>query len=211
MNILLADDHQIVRMGLCALLTKMYPSAIVFEVGNSEGAFEVFKKEKIDFMLTDLQMPNTDSRQMIQYALSINTKMRILIFSVKPELLFARRFLKAGAHGFVEKGASVDVINNAIRTVWEGNVYLSPILAAQFAKLVIQGGVGENPFEQLTDREFEIVQRLLAGLRPSDICQELNIQPSTVTTYKKRIFEKLGVKNVHELSILKEEYGEPTK
>ncbi|HEX2682487.1 MAG TPA: response regulator transcription factor, partial [Ferruginibacter sp.] len=131
---------------------------------------------------------------------------RVLMFSMSAENIYAKRFMKAGASGFVSKEAPLEDITRAISTILNGKKYISDSLAEKLAEDSYSGKSG-NPFNELSPREFEIVSLLLEGKTVTDISHTLNIQTSTVGTHKARLFEKLGVTNILELKELATTYN----
>ena len=130
----------------------------------------------------------------------------MLIFSMSSETIYAKRFLKAGAKGFLSKDSSLDEIKKAINLVLNNRRYVSDSLAEALA-FSSASNSPENPFEKLSQREFEIASLLLGGQSVSDVSRALNLQTSTVGTHKSRIFEKLGIDNILELKELATSYN----
>jgi two-component system invasion response regulator UvrY len=151
-------------------------------------------------------MPKTDSFGLMEYIHVKYPKAKVLVFSVSAENTYARRFMKAGAYGFVSKEAPLEEIIKAINLVLNDRKYISESLAYKIAEDSFAGR-SENPFNKLSPREFEIVSLLLGGQTVSDISQSLNIQTSTVGTHKARLFEKLSVTNILELKELATAYN----
>lgn len=203
---LLIDDHEVVRSGIHSLLSEMYNPCEVIEAYDADSATEKLKQSLYDLIMMDIQMPNSDSLGLMQY---INTKYpeaKVLIFSMSAENLYAKRFLKAGAKGFLSKDASLDEIKKAINIVLNNRRYVSDSFAEQLAASSFSD-TPDNPFEKLSQREFEIASMLLTGLTLSEVSKSLNLQTSTVGTHKSRIFEKLGISNILELKELATSYN----
>ncbi len=203
---LLVDDHVVVRSGVKILLADLYPSSEVYEAMNGETAIEKLKESAYDLILLDIQMPNTDSLGLMEYIHVTYPQARVLMFSMSAENIYAKRFMKAGAYGFVSKEAPLEEITKAITTILGGKKYISESLAQKLAEDSFSGKSG-NPFNELSPREFEIVSLLLEGKTVTEISQVLNIQTSTVGTHKARLFEKLGVENILKLKELATTYN----
>ena len=203
---LLVDDHVVVRSGVKILLADLYPSSEVYEAMNGETAIEKLKESSYDLILLDIQMPNTDSLGLMEYIHVTYPQARVLMFSMSAENIYAKRFMKAGAYGFVSKEAPLEEITKAITTILGGKKYISESLAQKLAEDSFSGKSG-NPFNELSPREFEIVSLLLEGKTVTEISQVLNIQTSTVGTHKARLFEKLGVENILKLKELATTYN----
>lgn len=203
---LLVDDHVIVRSGIKFLLSEIYKLAEIHEVSDGDTAIEKLKENQYDLIMLDIQMPKTDTFGLMEYIHIKYPAAKVLIFSVSAENTYARRFMKAGAFGFVSKESPLEEIIKAINLVLNDRKYISETLAYKIAEDSFEGR-SDNPFNKLSPREFEIVSLLLSGQTVSDISQSLNIQTSTVGTHKARLFEKLRVANILELKELATAYS----
>lgn len=205
-NILLLDDHLVVRKGLIAVLTDVYKNLRFFEAADDETALKILKEQHIDLVVLDLQLPGIDAIHLIELILIRHPQIYILIFSILPEAMYGRRVLKAGASGFLNKDAPFEEVKKAFDLALSGKKYMSQQLVEILAQN-ISNRVPSNPFEKLSHREFEIIHLFLNGKSISEISKKLNIKPSTVGTYKSRIFEKLNVATLFELNNLAAIYG----
>ncbi|MEO7307305.1 MAG: response regulator transcription factor [Ferruginibacter sp.] len=203
---LLVDDHVVVRSGIKTLLSEIYNPAEVHEAMNGDTAISKLKNEQFDLIIMDIQMPNTDTLGLMEYVHITYPAAKVLMFSMSAENIYAKRFMKAGASGFVSKEAPLEEITRAISTILNGKKYISDTLAEKLAEDSYSGKSG-NPFNELSPREFEIVTLLLDGKTVTDISHALNIQTSTVGTHKARLFEKLGVTNILALKELATTYN----
>jgi two-component system, NarL family, invasion response regulator UvrY len=203
---LIVDDHVIVRSGIKFLLAEIYQLAEIHEASDGDSATEKLKEHQFDLIMLDIQMPKTDSFGLMEYIHIKYPQARVLVFSVSAENTYARRFMKAGAYGFVSKEAPLEEIIKAINLVLNDRKYISESLAYKIAEDSFAGR-SDNPFNKLSPREFEIVSLLLNGQTVSDISQSLNIQTSTVGTHKARLFEKLSITNILELKELATAYN----
>src|SRR5690242_10424914 len=194
---LIADDHEIVRQGLKLLIADFYPGAQIVEAFNGDTTMAKLKQHKCTIVILDVQMPNTNSLDLVEYITAFHPETKILIFSMSSETLYGKRFIKAGAQGYLSKDASVEEVKKAIETVLSGRRYISANLMDAFVE-----EEQNNPFTTLSDREFEIAKLLLTGLSINEIANQIHLQPSTVGTYKARIFEKLHVSNILQLKEL---------
>lgn len=203
---LLVDDHVVVRSGIRGLISEIFKPCEVFEAGDTDSATQKLKEHHYDLIMMDIQMPNSDTLGLMEY---INVKYpdaRVLIFSMSSENIYARRFLKAGAKGFLSKDAPLDEIKKAINLILNGRKYISDTLAEMLTDSSYNDGPS-NPFEKLSHREFEITSLLLSGQTVSEISRSLNLQVSTIGTHKGRVFEKLGISNLIELKELATSYN----
>lgn len=205
-NILLIDDHLVIRKGLVALLTDFYTNLVFFEASNDEIALSILKKADIDLVVLDLQLPDTDAINLIEIITIKYPHIYILVFSMLPETMYGRRVLKAGASGFLNKDAPLDEVKKAFDFALARKKYMSQQLVEILTQNILNR-TPANPFEKLSHREFEIIHLLLNGRSISEISKRLNIKASTVGTYKSRIFEKLSVSTVFDLNNLAALYG----
>jgi two-component system invasion response regulator UvrY len=206
MNVLIADDHKIVRMGLSIIVSSEIIGAEISEAANAAEVLKILKQKKIDMMLMDLKMPDTDSIGLLEQALSIYPSLKVLVVSLNPERVFAMRCLKAGAFGYIEKSSDQTSLKKAVLQVSKGKKYMSEDIVEQMAEY-LTSGKSSDPFAELTKKEFLVATYLINGMGNKEICDALNLQTSTVATYKMRIFEKMNIKNVHELAQLAAQYN----
>lgn len=199
---LLVDDHAIVRKGLKSLIESFLPHAKVEESSNGDMALEKIKADSYDLVVLDVNMPETDSLGLVSNILSVKTSQKIIMFSINSEEIYAKRYLKIGARGYLRKDAQAEEIQNAILTVLNNKRYISAGLKENLLKSMHENEEPENPFNKLSAREFEIVQHLCRGDSVASISQVFKLHTSTVGTHKARIFQKLKCLNVVELSNL---------
>ena len=203
---LLIDDHIVVRSGIRGLLQEIFTPCEIDEAGDGNEAVEKLKQNSYDFIMMDVQMPNTDSLGLMEYIHVRYPESKVLVFSMSPEKIYARRFLKAGAKGFLTKEADLDEVKKAITLILNNRIFISEALAISLVE-DSYSTKPNNPFEKLSAREFEITTLLLSGHTVSAISKSLNLQVSTVGTHKARIFEKLGIGNLLELKELSNSYN----
>ena len=203
---LLVDDHMVVRSGIKNILADIYNPSEIYEAANGESAEEKLKERSYDLIMLDIQMPGTDTLGLMEYINITYPDAKVLMFSMSAENIYARRFMKAGAYGFISKESPLEEITRAISVILNGKKYISESLAEKLAEDSFSGKSG-NPFNELSPREFEIVTLLLEGKTVTEISHALNIQTSTVGTHKARLFEKLGVDNILKLKELATTYN----
>jgi two-component system invasion response regulator UvrY len=204
-KILLVDDHFVVRSGMKAVLSEMLKPIEIHDAGDGETVVEKLKKTTYDLIIMDIKMPDTDTLGLMEYIATKYPEAKVLIFSMNSENIYAKRFLKMGAKGFISKNALLEDIIKAINTVLNGRKYISESLAQSLAEESISD-TKSNPFDMLSKREFEIVSLLVSGQTLNEIAACLNLHSSTVGTHKAKIFEKLGVGNILELKELANSY-----
>ena len=197
-KILLVDDHSIIRTGIKFLLGLDLDSFHFDEAADGETACEMVQKFNYHLIIMDINMPGTDTFLVVEKILNQKPNSKILMFTINSETIYAKRFLKLGVKGYVRKDAPADKIREAVLTVLNDRLYFSKSLTESLAAEVSSNGKN-NPFDNLSPRQFEIVQLLIRGKKVSDICVQMNLHSSTVSTQKNRIYEKLNVNNLIDL------------
>lgn len=200
-NILICDDHSIVRSGIKALIKENIPFQRIDEAENDAQLVHLVRSIAYDLVLLDINIPGSDFVNQMDWLKTTAPDTRVLIFTTHPEDIYGRHSLQLGAKGYLNKTASNAAIIHAITKVLEGGTYISSTL-----KELMIGVMDEekdtNPFNRLSVRELEIAVLINNGLSLPQICSTLNIQYSTANTHKRRIFEKLNVYNTLSLSRL---------
>ncbi len=200
-SFLLIDDHVVVRTGIKLLLNSIYPDSTIEEAKDGEEAVKKLKECQYEFAMLDVQMPNTDSLALMETIRVEFPNIKVLVFSMNAESIYALRFMKAGAMGFISKEAPMDEVKKAILQVVNGKKYISEEMLFVLAEST-NAANNNNPFSLLSTREFEIATMLLNGKTISVIAADLSLGISTVGTHKGRIFTKLKVTNLIELKEL---------
>ena len=195
---LIVDDHAIVRRGLRALLSDEFHGAAFGEASNARQALEELRKTKWDLVLLDVTMPGKSGLEFLKELKDAWPKLPVLILSAHPEDQFAVRVLKAGAGGYMTKESAPEELAKAIRKILAGGQYVSPTLAENLA-LRVRKDIALTPHETLSDREYDVMSRIALGKTVTEIAGELSLSPKTISTYRARILEKLGVKNSAEI------------
>jgi len=195
---LLIDDHFVVRSGIKGLLSELYKPCEVYEANDSEGAIVLLKERPYDLIMMDVHVPKSDMLGLMEYVQVRYPESKVLIFSMSPETVYAKKFLKAGAKGFLSKDSSAAETVKAINQVMNNRRYVSETLAQILAEDSIHDNPS-NPFDKLSPREFQIVFMLLKGQPLHEIAKSLHIQPSTAGSHKAKLFKKMGVSNLMEL------------
>lgn len=203
-KVLFAEDHSIVVRGMKMLFEREFPDYTLEVVHNTTDLMNYLKNNQYELAIIDLHLEDGDTLHLITTILNLYRNLNVLIFSGNPEELFAQKLYNEGVKGYLSKQTNDDEIVFALKQLLEGKRYMSE----NFKKfLLTKNDAGSNnPFEKLTQREMEVLNLLVKGKRPIEICRELNLQPSTVATYKLKLFDKLNVKNVLELSQLASNY-----
>ena len=199
-KILIADDHGVVRLGLSMIIKKLCPHALVEQVSDYKEVMQIIKETTFNLAILDLNMPNGNFQEALQAIKIKDPDTKVMIFSSQDESLYAVRYLKMGADGFLHKDSGEDVINRALVKMLDKGRYMSEEVKDSliYDKLNKQQ-TPNNPLELLSEREIEIASCFVEGEAPKDISNRLNIHASTVSTYKSRIFEKLKIQSIAEL------------
>lgn len=198
-RIIVADDHGIVRMGLIQTIKRLLPTAIITEVEDYKSLYKAILKEELDLAIMDVNMPNGSIQEAIDYIKIHRPDLKILIFSSQDEELYAIRYLKMGAGGYLSKQSSNAVIETALTAMLSNGRYVSDEVKEAMFLESLNGTTKNSPFEALSDRELQIANKLAEGLPLKEISNQLNLHPSTISTYKIRLFEKLKVRSLPEL------------
>lgn len=199
-KILIADDHTVVRHGTRLIIEEILPDVKVVEAGTVAQMTNILKNDTFDLLILDINMPGGNSIQMVDVARLKQPDIKILIFSAYDERLYATRYMQAGANGYLHKHTSEQTVREAILSVLEHGHYVSDALKNHvFQSMINKNAAKENPITLLSNREIEVAELLVQGLGGIEISSTLNIQTTTVSTYKKRIFEKMNVHNLPEL------------
>ncbi|HVM88045.1 MAG TPA: response regulator transcription factor [Puia sp.] len=199
MKILIADDHAILRKGLKEILLEQYPSAFIEEVGDADSLFKKSITSEWDVVITDLSMPGRSGLEALREIKQHSPKMPILVLSIYPEDQYATRVLKAGASGYINKDAAPTELVKAVQKVLLGRKYITPTIAEKLAN-DLGADSDKAPHELLTDREFDVMKMLASGRAIIDIADTLSLSPTTISTYRSRILEKMNLKSNADLT-----------
>jgi DNA-binding NarL/FixJ family response regulator len=205
-QILLVDDHDLVRTGLRRLLADFPEMAVVGEAESGEDAFRLCRELKPQLVLMDLKMPGIGGLEATRKITTHFPEIKVLAVSAVEDELYASRLLQAGASGYLLKGAPFEEMVKAIRKVMAGQRYLSGPVAEQLALRQFDGGEG-SPFERLSERELQIALMVVNCHKVQEISERLNLSPKTVNSYRYRLFEKLGIESDVELTHMAIKYG----
>lgn len=201
-RILIADDHTIVRTGLSVLIKAEYLNAQIDECSDGNCAWEKIQSTLYDLFIMDINMPATDSVNLLKNIFSVQPQSKVLILSMSSEEIYAKKYLQLGALGFVNKESDSTEIRRAITTVMSNRKYVSPKLQEIITRQAIEGSPAKSAFENLSTRELEVMTHLVEGRNVSEIAEILSVHISTASTHKASILQKLKVKNVIELTTL---------
>ncbi len=192
LNLLLVDDHTVVREGLKRLIDAEANRWSITEAGTGFQALECLRRQPINLAIVDLSMPGMGGLDLTRRIKSEFPSVAVLVLTMHSEEQYAIRALQAGANGYVTKDTAATDLVAAVRKVAGGGVFLS----AQLAECMVQQLTGQRPapgIQLLSNRELDILQRIVSGQRPVDIADALHLSIKTVSTHKKRIQEKLRI------------------
>ena len=200
-KLMLVDDHDLVRTGIKRLLEDHPNIEIVGEAVSGEDALRQVGEFDPDVVLMDINMPGIGGLEATRKLLQRKPKLKVIVVTMHDDDLFPQRFFKAGALGYVTKGAKVEEILQAIQAVMGNKRFLSPALAQQMALSQV-GEEATSPFESLSERELQVLLMMMDGQSIGEISEKLCLSPKTVSTYRTRLYAKLGVQNDIELARL---------
>jgi len=196
-NIILVDDHAVVRAGVRRLLEQEPLFDVIGEAESGEKAYQLFGELNPDVVVMDLSMPGMGGLEAIRRILMRDEKAKILVLSMHEDLSFANQALKLGAKGYLIKNTLGEDLVKAIEAISQGNIFLSDEIAKKIAVSSIDGG--QDPIHDLSAREFEIFRLLAEGLEVDAIATTLNISSKTVSNYQTMIKQKLNIHTPVEL------------
>jgi DNA-binding NarL/FixJ family response regulator len=196
-RVLLADDHAMVRAGLKELLTATGDISVTGEAVDGQGVLEAVRAQAFDVAVLDLTMPGRSGIELIKLVKAERPALRVLVLSMHSEQQYAVRAVRAGASGYLTKESAPDMLVAAIRRIAGGGAFISPETAE---RLVLDANSGLSaPHTTLSDREFEVFRKIVAGQSVSEIAASLNLSVKTISTHKTHILEKMGMASQAEL------------
>ncbi|MCC7546602.1 MAG: response regulator transcription factor [Burkholderiales bacterium] len=199
-NVMLVDDHAVVRMGFRLLLQGTSDIRVVAEASSGEEAVRGFPDLHPDIVVMDISMPGIGGLEAIGRILAREPQARILVLSAHEDVMHARRVLKAGAVGYLTKRSAADELIQAIRQVSQGRTYLEPGIAQQLAVQQLAGQ--KSPVDMLSEKEFKVFLALAKGQSVQEIADIMSLSPRTIGTHLYNIKQKLGASNSAELAII---------
>lgn len=210
-RVFLVDDHPGMRRGIADCIAEQPDLVVCGEAGSAAEALRAIPRARPDVVVADISLPGRDGLELIKDIAARHRKARVLVFSMHDESLYAERVLRAGAHGYVMKSATMDELIAAIRRVRDGEFVLGKAVVGQMAARSASGaGPSAAPLECLTDREMEVYRLLGQGLERRAIATQLSLSPKTVEAHRVNIRQKLGVPTStalrrHAMEFLREE------
>lgn len=202
-NILLVDDHPIVRRGIADLLMAEPDLTVSGEAGTMQEAMAEVARLKPDLMIVDVSLDGNNGIELMKNLTSRWETLPIIAYSMHDEAIYAERALRAGAKGYVMKGSDASSLIKAVREVLKGKIYLSEAMSDRLLGKLVGAGATKaataSPVETLSDRELEVLELLGKGLGTSQIADRLCLSVKTIETYREHLKTKLNLVNGHEL------------
>ncbi len=199
-NVMLVDDHAVVRMGFRMLLETAADIKVIAEAENGEQAVKLYMEHQPDVVVMDITMPGIGGLEAIERIMAKDSAARILVLSAHEDSVHPKRVLNAGAMGYLTKRSAAEELIKAIRTVAGRKMYLEANIAQQMAIQQLSGQ--QNPVDVLSDREFEVFMALAKGKTTNDIADTLCLSPRTVGTHLYNIKQKLNASNSAEIALI---------
>lgn len=197
-RILLVDDHPIVRQGIKHVLSGAFYPALVGEAANAEEGMTEVRSTEWDVMVLDLNLPGASGLDLLKDLRRERPALPVLILSMHPPDQFARRAMHAGASGYLTKDSSPTELVAAVSDVIAGRRYLNPAVIEELVWYP-QAEHPQRPHEVLSDREYQVLRMIASGMTVSQISTRLTLSGKTISTYRARVLEKMGMKTTAEL------------
>ena len=197
-NVIICDDHKIVREGLKQIINVFSDFKVISDVASGEDLFSEFKTHIPDIIILDVSLPGRSGLEILKQVKASHPKIKVLVLSMYPEYQFAIRMLKAGASGYLHKDSEPQILAEAMRTIAAGGEYLSPKIT-QLLFHEMNNENGEMPHQALSDREYEVLLYIGEGKSISEIAVKLSLSVKTISTYRTRILEKMQLDNNSDL------------
>lgn len=205
-TVLLVDDHDLVRAGIRRLLADVPEIEVIDEASNGEDAVKIAKEKRPQVVLMDVKMPGIGGLEATRKMVRNDPNIKIIALTIYGSEPFPSKLLQAGACGYLTKGALLEQMVMAIKTVHAGKRYLGPEIAQQLAFKSLSDAE-KSPFELLSERELQVMIMITSGQNVQEIADKLHVSPKTINSYRYRIYEKLGVESDVELTLLAMRHG----
>jgi len=192
-GILIVDDHEVVREGVKRILKEQLGTAAFGEASTASEALQLIAEHDWDIVVLDLSLGSRSGLELLKQLKQARPRIPVLILSMHSAEQYVKRAFKAGAVGYVTKGSSRAELSEAINTVIKGGKYISPVVAEKLVSR-LETGADAAPHDALSDREFQVMQLIASGKRVTEIAEVLTLSDKTISTYRTRILEKMGMK-----------------
>ena len=198
-RIAIADDHVLVRRGLAELLREMDDFRVVGEASSGDELLRLVRDERVDVVVMDMSMPGPSGLDLVKSIKAEFPKLPILVLSAHPEDQYAVRVVRAGAMGYLTKESAEADLVEAVRRVASGKRYLTQNLAASLLD-ALDADPDEDPHAALSDREYQVLRLIASGMTVGGIAEQLSLSVKTVSTYRSRLLQKMGMSNNSEIT-----------
>ncbi len=198
-RVLIADDHPVVRRGIGQILAGAAEMEVVAEASTGQEVLDHIDRRGCDVVLLDLSMPGQGGLEVLEQVRKRKPRPAVLVLTIHPEAQYATRVLKAGAAGFLSKGSMPEELLQAIRIAAQGRRYITPSLAERLAA-ELDPGAERVPHERLSTREYQVLCLIASGKTVGEISAALSLSAKTISTYRSRLLEKMGMKTNAELT-----------
>lgn len=198
-HIVIADDHALVRRGFSELLGEMSDMRVVGEAASGDDLLRIVRDERVDVVVMDMGMPGPSGLDLVKSLKAEFPKLPILVLSVHPEDQYAVRVVRAGAMGYLTKESAEADLVEAIRRVAAGKRYLTQTLAAALLD-ALDVDPDQDPHAALSDREFQVLRLIASGMTVGGIAEHLSLSVKTISTYRTRLLQKMGMSNNAEIT-----------
>ncbi|PAP77735.1 response regulator [Rubrivirga marina] len=198
-RIVIADDHVLVRRGLAELLREMDDFRVVGEASSGDELLRLVRDEHVDVVVMDMSMPGPSGLDLVKSIKAEFPKLPLLVLSAHPEDQYAVRVVRAGAMGYLTKESAEADLVDAVRRVASGKRYLTQTLAASLLD-ALDADPDEDPHAALSDREYQVLRLIASGMTVGGIAEHLSLSVKTVSTYRSRLLQKMGMSNNSEIT-----------
>jgi two-component system, NarL family, invasion response regulator UvrY len=199
-RVIICDDHALIRRGIRDTLSDAADIEVIGETCDYGELRVLLRTESCDVLVLDINMPGRSGLDVLHVLKDEGSTIKVLVVSMYPEDQYAIRALQAGAYGYVNKGGDPQLLVQAVRTVAQGRKYVTPEIAQMLVESLTTPEVA-NAHEKLSDRELQTLVMIASGKRLADIAEDLNLSPKTVSVYRARVLEKLGLSNNSEMTV----------
>ena len=206
-NILLVDDHELVRAGIRRILEDIKGIKVIGEANYGEDAVKFCRNTPVDVVLMDMNMPGIGGLEATRNIARACSDTKVIMLTVHTENPLPAKVMQAGAAGYLSKGAAPQEVVSAIRSVHSGQRYIASDIAQQMALSQIEPAKTASPFASLSERELQIMLMITRGQKVNEISEQLNLSPKTVNSYRYRMFSKLNISGDVELTHLAIRHG----
>jgi len=206
-KVLLADDHDLVRTGMRRLLEDNTDIEVIAEATTGEEAVMMCRQHSPQVVLMDINMPGMGGIEATKKILHYSETVKVIVVTMNDDEILAQKLLRLGAAGYLTKGCKITEIIHAIKEVIANRRYITPEIAQQLALSQSKPDDEQSPFKDLSERELQVMMMVLEGRKTNEISENLCLSPKTISTYRHRLFSKLGIQSDVELTKMAIRHG----